>query len=394
MQRTARLGLTLWLATLGGCQCNDTELIFPEVGSASDSVPPTEFGQWLSMNVAPDQERLTISYYDRTLGAAGFAVGVPQDDDTVVWKHERVDGYPSSEGIDGLDRGVYGSHVVAEDGTVWYAYSDGLTAGLYVSHRKSGGNWKSPEQVELGSGAWTDIAMDANNQPVITHVGPEGESVHISRRAEGAWTTTEVYRSQATSVTTEEKDGEVVFRAAEVAHTAIVIDQDREYVALYDVAAGALILLEGTAQGFTPTTVATGDVGAWPSMEVVEGEVFIATHDVAQQTLVLAHRVNSEAFTLETVDANPLTGADSALFLPEDGSLGIVYFEGHHSDQRIARSHSDGSWSRESLSEPGHAQGFHNEVAFAGGRWWAGCFDYTDRTLVVQVIPDAEGAGR
>jgi hypothetical protein len=288
---------------------------------------------------------------------------------------------------------VYGSHEVGPEGTVWYAYSDALAGGLYVAHRKTGSTWKNPELVELGNGAWADIAIDASGQPVVAHVGQEGQAVHLSRRIDGMWTTSEVYRSQSTVVTSTASEDEAVTRAAEVAHTRLEIVDDLEYIALYDVAAGALILLEGTAQGHTSTTVATGDVGAWPSMVIDQGEVYIAAHDVAGQSLVLAHRVSTEAFSLETVDANPLTGADSALFLPDDGSLGIVYFEGHDSHQRLARSNEDGTWWRESLGDSDHAQGFHNEVAYAAGRWWAACFDYTDRSLVVRVLPDFNADG-
>ncbi|MBT3224597.1 MAG: hypothetical protein HN348_36480, partial [Proteobacteria bacterium] len=90
-----------------GCSCNqDYAFTKTEIPSYT---APQDLGSWLSMDVAPDGRRLVVAYYDREQTALGFAVGEPQEDGTVVWEHEHVDGYPDSEGMDTEDKGKFAS---------------------------------------------------------------------------------------------------------------------------------------------------------------------------------------------------------------------------------------------------------------------------------------------
>ena len=85
----------------GGCS---QEYNFPSFDNKVVE-PPKDFGSWLSMDTAPDNKRIAIAYYDRSNTALGFAVGTPQADGSVSWKHEEVDGYADSEGLDRGDKG-------------------------------------------------------------------------------------------------------------------------------------------------------------------------------------------------------------------------------------------------------------------------------------------------
>ena len=361
-----------------GCQCNETEVNFPKANAPTDAAASADHGAWLSLGTTPDDRKITASYYDQTLGAAAFAIATPSEDGDVTWSYEKVDGYPDGSGLDIADRGTHGSHVVGPDGRVWYAYTDALIGGLYVAERPNGTRWKAPVLVDAAGGQWTSIATDGNGSPIIAHIGNDGASVRVSRLAGQDWTTEEVYRSESTT----RPDGKTErLYAAEVKHMDLATNGDTQTLAFFDVAAGALTVLEGADADYIATVAATGDIGAWPSILLTNDGLLISAQDVANQDLVLAQRSGSDAFEITTLDDQALTGADTAIFASPDGEPGIVYFDGHNGDQRVAQRNTLGVWSKERVTGEETAAGFYNEVTLVDGVAWAGCYDYTTRAI-------------
>ena len=361
-----RVALVTILTLVAGCNCNAThDYSFPELPVQELLEPPTDYGSWLSFDAAPDGTRITMAYYDQDRTGLGYAVGMPSDDGTVDWAHERVDGYPDSTGLDLGDVGKYASQRTAPDGTVWVAYQDVRNSTLKISHRLGPRDWEEPTVVESG-GAWASLGIDAAGHPVVVHC--DGPSVRLVRFDGQAFSGTTLFTSDAV--------GE---RPAGVAHTRLLVDGEDELVAFYDQAAGSLGLLEGAGTSFRHTVVDdAGDVGAWPSLRKVGDDLVIAYQDVGSQDLRLATRVGT-TFSTELVDDGELRGADTEL-LELDGELAIVYFDGFDNDVRLAR-RQGGGWDKQVVGAAGLAVGFHNEVVYAAGHWWAGSYDYTNGTL-------------
>src|SRR5688500_5054776 len=100
---SSALALAAASAWLAGCSCNEQEFSFPPVETVTEE-PPASIGSWLSFDTSPDGARLTMAYYDRAQTGVAYAVGAVAADGTVVWAHERIDGYPEN-GLDTFDRG-------------------------------------------------------------------------------------------------------------------------------------------------------------------------------------------------------------------------------------------------------------------------------------------------
>ena len=74
-----------------------------------------DWGSWLSMDVMPDGSP-AIAYYDATDGGLGFAIASIEDDGSVSWEREQVDGFLNADNLDTGDRGKYASMKIAADG--------------------------------------------------------------------------------------------------------------------------------------------------------------------------------------------------------------------------------------------------------------------------------------
>jgi hypothetical protein len=364
-----------------GCNCRSDVDFIPQT---EPPVPDNDHGQWLSMGVSPDG-RLVASYYDRTRGGLGFAIGEPRDNGDVWWFHEEVDGYPDAEGLDPGDRGWYTSLEVAADGGVWVAYYDQGNGALRTAHR-TGRTWTT-ELADAGggldpdTGRWASLALDADDNPVVAHHDAANGTLRVSRRsAAGAWSS-EVAHTGEDGV---DGDGNPV--DANVGQFAsLVIHDGVEYIAFYDAANGNLDLIEGFSGAYTHTTIdAEGDVGQWPSIWTDGDELVIAYHDVGNQDLKIARRTGGGAFSFTTIDAGEFVGADTFVFNDTDG-LGVVYFDGHDNDMKVARA--DGSsWAIDVKGGEGLAVGYHNEAAYTAGRWWVASYDYTNRAIFAEPL--------
>ncbi|MEQ1503235.1 MAG: hypothetical protein ABMB14_13445 [Myxococcota bacterium] len=383
-------GLTLvGVATYaGGCTCNAQEYAFPKAQVEEFEDPPAHLGRWLSFDAAPDGLRLTMSYYDEDRGALGYAVGAPNEDGTVAWLHERVDGYPNDAGLDLADVGRYSSQKTAPDGTVWIAYQEPSKGGLKIAHRAGPNTWDAPATVDGGSGApgvghWASLALDAAGLPVVAHVDQGAAAVRVSRYDGAAWSTTQVYVSKP--IDAVDPYGVVTTTPAGVANTALVIHGSDEWLAVYDAAETSLHLLHGTGGAFTDEIVDdAGDVGAWPSVWTDGDAVWIAYQDVGEQDLKFASREGDGPWAIERIDLGELRGADGAVYA-DGGEPRIVYDDAYDNDLWLA-SRAGGAWTTAKLGGDEGAIGFHNEVAYAAGRWWAGSYDYTAHGLFVKPL--------
>lgn len=364
MLRASALVVSLFAV---GCSCNQ-DYSFPDVDVQS-SPEPTDYGSWLALRTAPDGYRLTMSYYDRDRTGFGFAVGTPKDDGAIEWAHEQVDGYPE-DGIDRGDRGKYGTHEVAPDGTVYAAWQDSQNGALMVGVRKGTGRWEVSQAdagvgiTSTGAGAWCSMALQSNGLPMVAHADLAAGVLRVTRmKDDGTWE----------SETAWSGNGDVG------RYADIVMVGDTATIAFYEGTNGNLELLEGTFGSWSHSQVdVTFDVGQWPSLWADADEVLIAYHDVSNQDLKLARRVNG-SWSHQVIDDGEYRGADAQLFL-RDGLPAIVYFDGQNNDMWLATT--DGTdWMRQKVAGDDGAVGFHNEVAFANDRWFVASYDFTARTL-------------
>lgn len=338
---------------------------------------PRDIGSWLSMDVAPDGVRPTVTFYDRFQGGISYAVGTPGADGTLTWTYEQVDGYPDENGLDLNDVGKFTSQATAPDGTVWVAYTDAVNRGLRVAHRIGGGVWDEPTIVDIGSGQWASLALDGAGNPVVAHTDPGAPSVKISRFAGGSWETEVAYTPAPFEGV--DPDGLPVSRPAGASHTRLLIDGGTEYVAFHDSGAQALRLLEGGKGNWSQSVLdESGEVGQWPSLAKDGAKLYVAYHDVGNQDLMLATKEGA-SIAAEVVDQGAFKGADTEVFV-RGGAVNIVYFDGENNDMLHAVRNA-GSWKVEQLGGADAAVGFHNEVVEVADGWWVASYDFTNRVL-------------
>lgn len=380
--------LSVALTGCDGCKNKDKEV----ADDINESVPPepvpytNDWGQWLTMAVTPDGQPAAAAY-DLTQGALTYAVGEVDGEGNVTWTHEEVDGYADAEGLDQGDRGTYASMAIAADGRVWVAYHDNKVLNLrYATRDPATGAWTTGI-ADKGAGAtpqagqWASLALDASNNPVVVHYDIGKANLRVARWDGTAFSGDVVDEGEGTTDTAgEEVDADV----GKYARLKIV--GGVEYIAYYDAANGALKLAHGSAGSYTVETVDdTADVGTWPDMIVDDqGKIQIAYQDVTNQDLKFAEGTAGGTWTLSTVDSGEYRGADAALFM--NGSYpAIVYFDGRENNVMLAQNAGD-TWTEDTVAGDGAALGFHNEVITASGVRYAGCFDYTNRTVWFQKL--------
>lgn len=373
-----QLVLTGPLLLAVGCSCQQ-EYSFPEPVEITHA-DPKDHGSWLSMDAAPDGRRITMAYYDRSAGALGYAVGTPGADGAVDWLHERVDGYPGSDGLNRANRGKFASQKTAPDGTVWVAYTDVEKGGLYVARRTAPSTWES-EEIDPGAGHWASLAIGADGNPIVAHHHPGDKSLRLSRFDGQSWSSSTIHTGQPWSYQDPETN-QVHTRPASVGtYARLFVHDGVEYIAFYDAAQRTLDLLEGANGDYTHTVVdRTGHVGQWPSIVVDGGTLLIAYHDVGAQHLKLATRTGG-SWSVETVDDGQFRGADTEVFL-RGSKPAVVYFDGYMNDMLLA-TRDGGDWVVERVGGDDAAVGFHNEVVRLGDTYWMASYDFTNGKLFV-----------
>jgi hypothetical protein len=353
-------------------QAEETEVVVEEFTH--------DWGQWLSMGVLPDG-RPVAAFYDATMGALGFAIATIDADGGIRWSYEEPDGYPDSGGLDPGNRGKYVDLVVAPDGDVWVAYQDVSGESLRFARRYYlSGVWEvgSADPVDDSasvSGLFASIALDGSDSPVVAHYDSGLGHLRVAHWDGAGFSGAVVDEGTAPEV----GEGEEPAEANVGLFPNIQILNGTEYIAYYDQANGDLLMATGTAGSYTVSTVASeGDVGAWPDMVVDSGGVHIAYHDVGNQDLVYAVGTPG-SWSTEVVDDGNYVGADSDLLLSGSNPR-IAYFDGYNNDMKLATRVGD-NWSIETKAGADGALGFFNELVETGGRVYAGCYDYTTRSV-------------
>ncbi len=377
------LGALLAVPVLQGCEgCNDMQVV-----PKADEVPAfaNDHGSWLSMAVTPEGKP-AIAYYDRTMGALGYAVGTVDKDGKVSWAHEEVDSYPDENGLNPGDAGRYASMEITGSGQVWIAYQDVGNGTLKYAH-KGDGVWDIGV-ADVGGGArtdagyWASLALDANDNPVVAHFDKGKGQLRVARWNGSAFAG--VVAAEGAAVTPDTGGAEIPASVGEYARLLIGTD-GTEYIAYYDRAQGSLMLASGKGGTYDTEVVdGSGNVGHWPSMAFDGSDLMIAYQDVANQDLRLATG-RPGSFTTEVIDAGDHIGADAELFL-DDGAAGIVYFDGFQNDMKLARRGSD-SWQAEKLTGDQGALGYHNETVKIGDARYLACYDYTARSVFFAALP-------
>ncbi len=362
--------------------------------------PPPDHGSWLSMDVAPDSERVVISYYDRSNGDLGFAVGTPQDDGSIIWLHEKVDGGVDGTGFDTGDRGSYSSMRVAPDGTVWIAFYDATLKQLRYAHRQGGGpatmskrSWVTGV-IDGGPdvGTWASLDLDVDGKPVVAYHDAASGTLKVARPAgdpgdDGAvtWTTAVAWQGQAFNGT--DAEGAAIFRPADVGeHSFLKIEGGTEFIATYDKAAQRLVLVEGVNGTYNGVAVSPegSDMGAWPSVAIEGGVTYVAYHDVGGQHLMVSSR-SPAGWVHEVADAAEWVGADTEI-IRRNGVISVVYFDARNNDMKLA-SKQGAVWVQETLGEAGSPVGYHNEAVRVGEDWYAASYNFTTKSLFSVKLP-------
>lgn len=370
------------LAGCKGCSQKDKGIADDVVETGTEPPVPftNDWGQWLTMASTPEGVPAAAAY-DLTRGALTYATAEVDADGNATWTHEEVDGYPDSEGLDVGDRGTYASMAIASDGTVWISYLDNKVHNLrYATRDPSSGTWTNAI-ADVGDGAtpsagyWSSLALNSSGQPVIAHYDSGKGRLRVAHWS-GSGFTGEVV-DEGEDVTAD--SGETV-EANVGQYAKLKIADGKEYIAYYDAAAGALKLAVGTAGSYSVEVVDdTDNVGAWPDMMIdSDGTVHIAYQDVGNQDLKYAEG-KPGSWTISVIDDGEYRGADAALFM--NGTYpAVVYFDGRYNNVLLAQNAGD-TWTSDTLAGDEGALGFHNEAITAGGVHYAGCFNYTERTV-------------
>lgn len=376
----AALALVPTLQGCGGCSENSIVSRQPvPVEDLEDDSFSNDWGSWLSMATDLDGNPV-VSYYDKTKGGLGFATATFDDDGAVEWAHETVDGYADESGLDVGDRGMYTSMAVGIDGTAWIAYQDVQNRTLRWARKGADGLWVNG-MADTGGGSspnaghWASLAIDGAGNPVIAHYDEGKGHLRVAHfDGSAAFTAAVVDEGEApvgdTGVTGDPDVGQ---------YASITISSGIEYIAYYDAANGDLKLAWGGPSSYTIETVdSDGDVGQWPDIVVDNGQVHISYHDITNQDLKYVVGEPGE-WTASVVDNGDHVGADSHLRVI-NGAPSIAYFDGRNNDMKSAYASGE-SWSAATVTTDPGAFGFHNEVVTANGVTYAGCYDYTNRTL-------------
>ena len=179
----------VWLV---GCSCNNNNNITPQEPDEAFN----DIGSWLGLDTLADGSP-AVSYYDRTKGGLGFAIGTLEDD-SIRWKVEEIDGYPDENGLDPGDRGTHTDLAIVSDGTAWIAYRDETNRSLRYAKRAADGTWETG-MGGSGSGAspdvglWSSLELDASDKPVIAYYDKGGEALRISHYSDGSFTTAAIF---------------------------------------------------------------------------------------------------------------------------------------------------------------------------------------------------------
>ena len=393
----------LLLTCLIGCK-NDEEINKGKIQDTSEVIVEKEYtndwGKWLSLSHTSDNSP-AVSYYDSTTGGLGFAIYKVDDDGELIWHNEELDGYVNEQGLDVGDRGKYSSLVLTSTDIPWITYYDvGLKTLRYATKitGESGDLEWTTGVADSGGGSSPDAGLYSsitliNDNPTVAHYDQGKASLRLASWNGSSFSTEVIDDGNA-------GDGSDVSDVGKFA-TIALDSNDKVYVAYYDATLGNLklawqsesgwqieivdtgdVTTESTnEEGTTTTSVASGNVGQWPSLVIDANNVIgISYHDVLNQDLKYASRTTtSTEWSIEVPDTGDLVGADTALSL-HGGYPTIMYFDGRFNNIKVARKSSD-TWSLEKRGGDNEALGYHNEIILIDNRHYIGSYNYTKKKI-------------
>jgi len=348
----------IWLV---GCTCGRDDNINQQPDPEETY---NDIGSWLGMALMPNGNP-AVSYYDRTKGGLGFAIG-KLGADSISWSIEEVDGYPGDDGLDPGDRGTHTALAIDDAGVAHLAYRDETNRALRYGKRDASGNWElgiggTGSGASPDVGMWSSIALDSGDNPVISFYDSDAEALRVSHHTGSGFSS------------------EVVDEGGVGTYSDLLIVDGVEYIAYYDATNGDLKLAVGTEGAYTIEVVdAEGDVGKWPSI-AKNGENFvIAYQDAANNDLLVTTGVPG-AWTSELVDDSEYRGADNEVVFV-GGAPAIYTFDGYNNDLLLAEQGAD-AWTIGKVAGDEAALGFHVEAMNVGSDVYVASYDYTNRFL-------------
>ncbi len=363
---------TTALLFAGGCQCDDDD-------DSTEATPPPQArqydrGYYLSMAV-DSAGRPWLAYQDRDgidEGDAPLLSVARGSGDPPEWTTWQVDGAPDRSAAiptGGFDGGFYaGIAIDASDvpHTTHWNQSDNVLR--YAT--RSGDAWVA-EDVESGVGEFATIAIDGDGSPIIAYYNRSGGDLRVAVRSGSDWDNEVV----------DAGDGD----AADVGRypNILVEDSGTIHIAYLDVANGDLKVASGGPGNWSVATWASeGEVGAWPTLSVHQGDLHVAFSDMGNQDLLWG-RWDGADLSTQVVDDRDFVGPDSAVAWVGDEPV-VIYHDGMNNDALMAVRTGGTDWNRTVHMESG-AVGFHNNVALdPGGRLAWACFDHTTTDFVFQ----------
>lgn len=361
-----RLAVQLFLPALAGiwlvgCSCNRDDNVSPQPDPEETF---NDIGSWLGMSVMPNGDP-AVSYYDRTKGGLGFAIG-KLGTESISWKIEEVDGYAGDDGLNPGDRGTHTDLVLTTDGTAHVSYRDETNSSLRYGKRSPDGTWEvgaggSGSGAKADFGQWSSIALDAAESPVISFYDAGAEALRVSHATESGFSS------------------EVIDEGGVGTYSDLLIVDGVEYIAYYDATNGDLKLAIGSAGAYDIEIVASeGDVGKWPSIAKNGDSFVIAYQDVEFNDLVVATGTPG-AWTSELVDDSNYRGADNEVVFINDAPA-VYTFDGYNNDLLLAEQTPD-AWTIGKVAGDDAALGFHVEALNVGTDVYVASYDYTNRFL-------------
>lgn len=351
----------------GGCNCGDVP-DFPDARTVRWSPSTESFGQWMSLDVAPDGQTLTMAYYNAAESGLAYALGTPSDDGTVSWIHEQVDGFADEQGVDTGDVGTHAAQRTFSDGSVWVAYRDETNAALVGVRRIGPATWTEPEVIDADgdAGLWNSVVESASGEPVVAYVDRSTQSLRLAQRVDGLWLPRLVGQG-----------------IGDMSHAQLSIAGGREVVAVVD--SGVVRVFENDGGAFSETQFSElGHEADWPHLAVIGGDIVVSYQRLDNPGLWLA-RQSAARPVFELVAQGEHVGADSRVF-EHDGGLAVLYADGLNNDAWVALERED-EWAAERWAGEDAAVGFHNGTASAAGMRWMATYDAANDDVWIAPLP-------
>lgn len=376
MLRSPRIAIlslsTTAMLFAGGCQCDDDD------DTAGGETPPQaaqyDRGYYLSMAL-DSAGRPWLAYQDRDgedEGDAPLLSVARGSGDPPEWTTWLVDGAPDRTAAiptGGFEGGYYAG-IALDSADVPHATHWNKSGAALRYATRSGDSWIS-EDVDSGGGEFATIAVMGNDLPIIAHYDRASGELRVAVRNGASWDNEVV----------DAGDGD----SADVGQypNILVEESGTIHIAYLDAGNSDLRVASGGPGNWTVSTWASeGEVGAWPTLSIHQGDLYVAYSDITNQDLLFGRWDGTELST-QIIDDRDFVGPDSAVAWV-GGEPVVIYHDGMNNDALMAVRSGGTDWNRTVHMENG-AVGFHNnaQIDDAGNLAWA-CFNHSTTDFVFQ----------